>query len=502
MTNSNALRMLICALLACGAVIASSGTAAASSGQLSLLQDDSELLGDRGESPEEAMREIRSLGVDVIRTNVVFYRVYKRINDRSKPAGFDTSNPSEPLYDWGQIDRIVRLAKENGVKLLFTVTGPGPHWTSEQPSRCKSSTPCTWRPKASEFGAFVAAVAKRYRGKADWYSLYNEPNLKEWISPEIKRTRFGIVDIGGIYYRKLWTAGYKSIAKYDPALRGKVLFGEVAAISNPLEMLGATLCLDYRTGRAFRGKLRTLHKCSKRPAKLNIGGYAVHPYNFGAFGTPRTELGRTRPAALIQAHMPRLHRFMDQAARARRAPGGRGIFITEFGYQTNPPDRFSNVSPKEQAQYLNESERLFYGDRRIKTVAQYQLVDVPETDQFNSGLRYSRARGGKVKPAYDAYRLPIVVTKRSSRTVEVYGQVRPSVLPGVSATATIQMRKGGSFQTVGTATGNSRGIFRRNISRAGAAKASWRLVWQDPSTGTLRTSRVAKAGKPLKYYRY
>jgi hypothetical protein len=503
MTNSNALRTLICALLAIAAVLATPGAASASSNQLSLLQDDSELLGDRGEDPAAAMAEIRALGVDVIRTNVVFYRVYERINDRTKPAGFDTSDPSESLYSWGPTDRIVQLARQNGVKLMFTVTGPGPHWASEQPSRCRNGAPCTWKPKASEFGSFAAAVAKRYKGVVDWYSLYNEPNIHTWITPEIKQTRYGKVDVGGIYYRKLWSAGYKSIAKHDPARRSRVLFGEVAAIGDPLQTLGAALCIDYRTGKAFRGKLRTLNKCSKRPAKLNIGGYAIHPYNFGAFGTPRTQVGPNRPATVTQAHMPRLHRFMDQAARAKRTPGGRGIYITEFGYQTHPPDKYSNVSPKEQAQYINESDRLFYGDRRVKTVAQYQLVDVPETLQFNSGLRYSRARGGRNKPSYNAYRLPIVVTKRSSRTVEVYGQVRPSVLPGVSATATIQMRKrGGSFQTVGTATGNARGIFRRNVSRSGAAKATWRLVWQDPSTGSPRTSRIAKAGTPLKYYRY
>jgi hypothetical protein len=499
MRNSNALRTLVCALLAFLAALAIPAAASASSSQLSLLQDDSELLGDRGESPEDAMAEIRALGVDVIRTNVLFYRVYRQIHDRTKPAGFDTSNPNEPLYDWGPTDRIVSLARQHGLKLLFTVSGPGPRWASDDPRICRKPGTYCRRPKANEFGAFAAAVAKRYRGLAQWYSLYNEPNIETWISPEVKRTRYGKVDLAGILYRKLWTAGYKAIAANDPDRRGRVLFGVVAAIGDPLQMMGAALCIDYLTGRPFSGRLRTLHQCPRRPAKLRIGGYAIHPYNQGAYGSPRSRVAPGRPAALPMAHLPRLHRFMDRAARLGRTPGGRGIYITEFGFQSRPPDRFG-VNLASQARFINEADRLFYGDRRVKTVAQYQLVDVPEQEQFNSGLRFARPRGGQQKPAYGAYRLPIVVTKRSSRTVEVYGQVRPSVLPGVSARVAIQMRRGGRFTTVATVTGNARGIFRRNVSRTGAASARWRLVWQDPSTGAPRTSRVASAGTPLRYY--
>jgi GH35 family endo-1,4-beta-xylanase len=236
MRTSNAFRTLLCALLALVAVLAVAAPANASSRQLSLIQDDAELFGERGEDPAAAMREMRDLGVDVIRTNVLFYRIYSRQQDRVKPAGFDTSDPNEPLYNWFATDRIVSLAEANGIKVMFTVSGPGPRWFSEKPSRC-GSKPCTYRPKASEFGQFVAAVAKRYRGRVDWYSIYNEPNLEQWITPEITNTRYGRVETAAIYYRKLWTEGYKAIRTYDPARRNRVLFGEVAAISAPVPFL-------------------------------------------------------------------------------------------------------------------------------------------------------------------------------------------------------------------------------------------------------------------------
>jgi hypothetical protein len=498
MRTSNAFRTLVCALLALVAALAVATSANASGRQLSLMQDDAELFAERlGEDPAAAMREMRDLGVDVIRTNVLFYRIYRRQQDRVKPAGFDTSDPSEPLYDWFKTDRIVSLAEANGIKVMLTISGPGPKWFSGKPNRC-GRKPCTYRPKASEFGKFAAAVAKRYRGRVDWYSLYNEPNLRQWISPEAKRTRYGRVEIAAVYYRKLWLAGYKAIRRYDPARRNRVLFGEVAAISDPLPFLNAALCLDP-DGRPFRGRLRRLHKCGGRVARLNIGGWAIHPYNQGGLGPPRRKT--SRKTALPQQYMPRLHRLMKKAAARKRVRGGRGIFITEFGYQTRPPDPISFTSPREQARYINESDRLFYGDRRIKTVAQYQLVDVNDPSQYNSGLRFA---GGRKKASYDAYRLPIVVTRRSSRLVEVWGQVRPASFArmlGGFARPEVQFTLGGTWKTVARPSPNSVGIFRIKQRRGGASSGRWRIKWTNNINGGTSYSRVTKAISPFRYYR-
>ena len=98
MRNSNTLRTLICALLALVAVLAAPTAANAGSGQLSMMQDDAELFGDRGEDPAAAMKEMKELGVDVLRTNVLFYRIYDDFTDRTRPAGFDPSDPNSPQY--------------------------------------------------------------------------------------------------------------------------------------------------------------------------------------------------------------------------------------------------------------------------------------------------------------------------------------------------------------------------------------------------------------------
>jgi hypothetical protein len=229
--------------------------------------------------------------------------------------------------------------------------------------------------------------------------------------------------------------------------------------------------------------------------KLNIGGFAVHPWNAGASGSPRTAT-RTK-TSLTQAYMPRLHRLMDGAVRRGRIGPGKGIWVTEFGYQSNPPDPDVGVPLDTHARYINESDRLFFGDRRVRSVAQYELADVPQTNLFNTGLRFARSHGGRQKPAYAAYRMPIVVTRRSANSVEVYGQVRPArLLPGGPfTTPLVQVLQGGTFVTVATPTTTRRGTFRINLNRLGAAGARWRVLWGPFS------SRVAGAGRPLRYRR-
>ena len=75
-----------------------------------------------------------------------------------------------------------------------------------------------------------------------------------------------------------------------------------------------------------------------------------------------------------------------------------------------------------QATYINQSDWVAFRDRRIRSVAQYKLVDDPDLGGFQTGLRFA---SGEPKPSYDAYRLPIWVSRQGSR-LRVYGQVRPA----------------------------------------------------------------------------
>jgi hypothetical protein len=480
-------------LLLAAAAFAVPQAAQASKGQLSLIQDDRELFGELGEDPAAAMAEIKALGVDVVRTNIAYYRVFNRAGQRRAPGDFNPRDPNSRHYNWFAIDRLIRLANQNGLRVLATVTGPGPHFTSATPNKCRG-VPCAIRPKAGAFGAFVEAVAKRYRGQIDYYSIWNEPNLARWIRPQGRSGRR--VQKEGVIYRDLWKAGYRSIARHDRARRNRVLFGEVAAIGDPLPLLRTALCLDGNN-RPLRGRDRRRAKCGGFK-RLNIGGIAVHPYNNGGFGRRGPQTKTNSGTALPIAYMPRLHRLTDAAVRRKRARrNARNVYITEYGYQTRPPDR-NGVSLRNQARFINETDRLTYGDPRVKMGGQYELVDVREAREYNSGLRFVRRQGADRKPAYDAYRVPLVVTKRRSNLVEVYGQVRPG--SGRKAVQ-IQILRRGKWVRVKSVRTNSRGFLRTNVRRRGASRQNWRLVTADPFTGAPIASRTARAGKKLRYFR-
>ena len=114
--------------------------------------------------------------------------------------------------------------------------------------------------------------------------------------------------------------------------------------------------------------------------------------------------------------------MLDAAARARRIPRRLPVYYTEFGFQTNPPDRIFGVRVALQPAYLNQSDWMAYRDRRVRGVGQYKLVDDAPLPSFQSGLRFG---DGRPKPGYAAYRLPIWVSGRGAR-LRVYGQVRPA----------------------------------------------------------------------------
>ncbi len=482
-------------------------SAAASPHQFSILQDDANLLGLTYRNPDAAMAEAKYLGVDMVRAFVTWSFAAPSPNSRTKPKGFDPGNHRSG-YNWGLYDAFVARARRHGLKVFLTLAPPIPRWASEEPSVCPHFTggyrnlgkSCHWKPSPRAFGQFAKAVATRYRrsgrfGGVDLYSIYNEPNLEQYLYPQGRGPRAGRgpVDLGARRYRALWLAGWRSIATYDPSMRGKVLFGETSAISAPLDHLYAALCLDDR-GRPFRGRLRRLQGCPARPRRLPIGGVAIHPYAPSAAGSVFARSKTTD--SLTMGYLPRLHRLMRRAVQARRIPAGRGIYVTEFGFQSKPPDSRRGLRPKAQARALNEAERLFAKDRRVRSFAQFELFDVPEgkgNDVFNTGLRYGNER---FKPSWRAFRMPLTVSRLSRRAVEVWGQVRPAKGP-VRLTLTRVGQAGGPVGIARPRT-NSSGYFRLVIRRRGARRMRFQTRWRAPS-GQLMTSRVATAGRRIQY---
>ncbi|CAN5554513.1 hypothetical protein BH20ACT19_BH20ACT19_10400 [soil metagenome] len=489
--------MLALSVLALAVLALLPAAASASSRQLSILQDERVLvLG--ANDPERAMAEAKALGVDVVRAFVIWNRVTPRSHSEERPERFDAGDPDSPGYDWSVYDAFVERARRHRLKVFLTLSPPLPRWASEEPGRCPHfiggyrdlGKSCYWKPKAKEFGQFAQAVARRYRGRVSMYSIWNEPNLEHYLYPQLRASTAGPVDVAAKRYRRLWYQGWSAIARHDPALYGKVLFGEVAAISSPIDTLYAALCLDPE-GRPFTGRMRRMQGCVA-PRRLPIGGIAVHPYNKDATGTVFERPFTTD--SLPMSALYRVHDLAERAARLGRIPrSGRDVYVTEFGFQSSPPDRELGLNPTVHARTLNESERLFARDPRVKSVAQFELYDEPDVDVINSGLHYV---GGRLKPAWRAYRMPLVVSRAAGGAVEVWGRVRPA--PGRARPTIVATRPGGRFRRVRRPLTNRSGIFRVIVRRPGAQRLRYQLRWRDRSGEQLR-SRVARAGRPIRY---
>lgn len=497
------------ALMLAALVLLMPATASASSTQMSILQDDATFVYGSGRDLEATMAEAKAIGADAIRVFVSWHSVSPGQDSRRRPAGFDPGNPDSPDYEWGMYDALVDRARRNGLELLMVLSPAIPFWASEQPSRCphliggyqQLGRSCMWKPSTALFAQFVKAAVKRYGstataadgaygGQVALWSLWNEPNLEHYIWPQLQRSRYGTIDLGAARYRQLWLAGWKAIAKYDPPSRDKVLFGETAAISSPMDTLYAALCLD-EDGNPFKGRMRTLQGCGKAQ-KLPIAGLALHPYNNYAIGSVFTR-SHTKDS-LAMGYVSRAHKLLDRAARHGRIPGGRGIYVTEFGFQSSPPNPFGDaLSLSRQAGAINEADRLFFGDERVRSVAQYELYDVGNPGEFNTGLRFA---DGEAKPSLAAYRMPLVVTRLGADRVEIWGQVRPA---SRRARPVVTIARGAaSGSVVGRPLTNTAGYYRFVVNRRGAANMSYRAAWTAPDGESL-LSRVATAGKPIKY---
>jgi hypothetical protein len=155
-----------------------------------------------------------------------------------------------------------------------------------------------------------------------------------------------------------------------------------------------------------------------RAAHPRLDAYSHHPYPVTRHERPfgfAPGVCRYCKGVLTLANMPKLN------AEVRRDFGPRRIWLTEYGYQTNPADP-NGVSPATQAEYIAESALRVREAPFVDILIQFGLEDESRPSGWQSGL-FSTA--GLAKPAFNSFRLPIVQSARQGRRTTIWGQVRP-----------------------------------------------------------------------------
>jgi hypothetical protein len=182
---------------------------------------------------------------------------------------------------------------------------------------------------------------------------------------------------------------------------------------------------------------------------------------------------------------------LDSARERGRIRGGKlPIWNTEFGFQTNPPDRHFGAKLERVPYFWSVSELWFsYPYRRVKSSSQYTMNDTPgDPSLWQSGLRF--ADGTLKADVYANYRLPILVRQLGPGAVEVRGAVRPG---GAGSSVQIQQRgRTGPFENLGGVipVGNVRGYFTARFRISKAAIRTFRFITGGETSLAVKPVRI------------
>jgi hypothetical protein len=458
-------RILTVTLLA---LLAAPAAAEASPRQTMSFEAPNELLDDTRR--DATLDQIRNFGVAQVRQIIYWNSFAPRPNSKRKPR-FNASNPDAyPAGTWARLDRLFAAAEARRIKILLTLSGPVPRWAT------KAKKGHTRRPSAKLFGQWATAVGRRYGDRVAAWSIWNEPNHPDFLTPQYVDRR----PYSPKLYRQLYRAGYRGIRRTRANRRDKILIGETAPRGNrnvvfPLAFLRRTVCLDR--------DYKKTRKCARLPAD----GYAHHAY------TTRTgpRFAPPKKDDVTIGVISRLVRALDRAGRARGLPKRLPIYLTEFGIQSRPDAR-SGVSFARQPAYYAISEHIAYVNPRVKWFSQYLMRDDAPRDEgyrfggFESGLM---RHDGRRKPAYRAFANPLAVENYGSSDV-LWGLIRPQ-RKATKVTIEIKRTKKSRWRRYKQITTTTRGVFGLRIRHRKGQQ--YRVRW----TSEAGTKRL---GPPVRSY--
>lgn len=530
-----ALALVVAALVAVTLTRGAGATAPPARTIGSMFQDDGHLIYASTPIVTQTLNRLRSLGVNQLRITVLWRAIAPDPTSRAAPRGFRATDPAAyPASGWVPYDRVVELARAHGMTVDFNVTAPGPLWAMGH-GASSARYADHWAPSRRAFEAFVQALGKRYSGRyvpagghrplprVSFWSVWNEPNQPGWLAPQWRSANGKATMQAPVLYRGYVDAVFTALSRTGHRPKtDTILLGELAPEGcvpklfcpyprdswpiPPLPFLRTLYCVggNYQplTGDAAAaascpgsGSRRFI---SSHPGLFQATGFAHHPYSF--FLAPDVPMPNRQFAPL--ANLARLEGTLDRIFRAydvhRRLP----IYLTEYGYETDPPNPYRGVSLRLQALYLDEAQYIAWRDPRVRTLSQYLLYDaLPDRSfprgsvrywsTFQTGLAYAN---GVAKPALSAYRLPIFLPDpvvRPGHRVLVWAMLRPAPR-GTSQTAQIQWRSaapGSAYRTVARGrTDSPSEVLVTEVRLPGAGTV--RVRWRAP-TGQVEDSRDA-----------
>jgi hypothetical protein len=378
---------LVLLLVAAGVAIATSSTAesagkqdSASSASRMLVgfYDDESVFG----RTDWAFTQLKSLRANVVRITIDWASVAKR-----RPTA--PADPADKAYNWTAVDTVVKAAKAKKISVVAAIYGT-PRWAGPAKNRLPR--------KVTDLRLFAFAAAQRYSGTFSvepleneaepkflpavrYWLAWNEPNNPVFLKPQWKIVKRQWRPQSAYDYAKICSAVYAGV--HSTGLAGeKVGCGVTGPRGNdaPRSSRPSTSPLVFLTW-------------ARRAGLKRFDAWAHHPY----YGS-RQEKPSTVPDSKKAITLGNIGLLIKQL----NALYGRGkrLWITEYGYQTLPPDRLFGVPYAAQAKYLQQAYKLARNTRRVDMFVWFLIRDERRIAGWQSGVVTVR---GQRKPAFRAF---------------------------------------------------------------------------------------------------
>jgi Glycosyl hydrolase catalytic core len=370
-------RRLVALAAACIAAAALAGQASASRFlQMGVFDEAQTLYG----NPDRVFPVLDQLGAQMVRVNMYWSGRYGVA--RRRPA--DASDPDDPAYNWALYDRTVLYAAQYGIRVVFSIYRTPP-WAGGGSKGNRVPK------RASDLEKFAYAAATRYSGTYErddervlpavrhWLA-WNEPNNPNFLVPQFRRVGKKFVTQSPRDYVRICNAIYTGIHS--------------TLLKNEKVACGVTGPRGNNSARNRRPSLSPLVflRGMKKAGATRMDAYAHHPY----YGKP-TETPTTPPAAKTAVTLGNIDVLVREVTRLY---GGKRIWLTEYAYQTRPPDRVFGVSWAAQARYLTQAYQIARRHPRIDMLLWFMLRDDTRSAGWQSGVLTS---AGRKKPSFAAF---------------------------------------------------------------------------------------------------
>lgn len=375
------------------------------------IQDDAWLLDGPG-TLTQRLATLHALGVGVVRFTLRWDQVAAR-----RPA--NPRDPEDPAYAWARFDAVLQGLHALAIPALVTLWGT-PGWAN-------GGRPPNWLPATNGFADFAYAAATRYPWVHMW-TVWNEPNGRDFSVPVSP----------SLYVQRLLNPAYASLHAANAA---NVVAG---GVTSPRQAPSGMSPLAFMQG---------MHA-----AHAKLDAYAQNPYAVDLGETPsRTPCPACSP--LTMAKLPTIRADVTQLF------GPKPLWLTEYGYQTNPPDRLLGVSWAAQAAYVGQAALRVWEQPGATVLIQFLVKDEPSLGGWQSGLLTVR---GTPKPSLHAFSLPLAEVARRGAHAVLWGQVRPGF--GDRPYVLQRLSRGRWVALGGAARTGPGGTFLRTVTAAPGTK--------------------------------